>query len=175
MTMRIELKDYLDNDDIVEPSAEVIAAKMALDIQADAYMRMKELGLKQKDLAEAMEITPAAVSKMLSNESNLRFSTVARMAVALGCDVTSPQLVPLESGAPVKTTVTLASGTQVSMSISRVEDAPRSMKKTERTPTDPIDDEYRELCNQAKYSESINAGKEDSVTIHDLRMVGVAV
>ena len=155
MTMRIELKDFLGADDIIEPSAEVIAAKMALDIQAGAYMRMKELGLKQKDLAEAMEITPAAVSKMLSNESNLRFSTVARMAVALGCDV--------------------ASGTQVSMSISRVEDAPRALKKTERTSTDPIDDEYRELCNQAKYSESINAGKEDSVAIHDLRMVGVAV
>ncbi|MEI3376773.1 MAG: helix-turn-helix transcriptional regulator [Coriobacteriales bacterium] len=101
MTMKMTLDDFLGTEEFDEFTWELMAAKMTLDLLADVHIRMKELGIKQKDLADAMGVTPAAISKLLSNGSNPRFSTVAKLAEALGCDVVAPRLIPHEGRAPV--------------------------------------------------------------------------
>lgn len=96
MAMKVTLSDFLGTEEAIKHDWELISSKMTLDFLADVFVRMKELGIKQKDLAKAMGVTPAAVSKQLSNGSNPRFSTVAKLAEALGCDVVAPKLVPLD-------------------------------------------------------------------------------
>lgn len=101
MTMKMTRADFLGTEEVDEFTWELMAAKMTLDLLADVYARMKELGIKQKDLADALGVTPAAISKLLSNGSNPRFSTVAKLAEALGCDVVAPKLIPFEKKASV--------------------------------------------------------------------------
>lgn len=94
MAMRMTMAEFASDETLQETSPDVMASKMTLDFQADAYMRMKELGIKQKDLADILNVSPAAVSKMFSCDQNLRVSTMAKIAAALDCQIASPKLVP---------------------------------------------------------------------------------
>ena len=87
MAMKVSLEEFLGVDEAPKPSFETVAAKMALDFESEVFLYMKKLGLRQKDLAKLMGVTPAAVSKLLSNTSNLTFKTIAKIAVAMGCTV----------------------------------------------------------------------------------------
>lgn len=131
MAMKIDLNEFLGVEKADDPTAEVMTAKMTLDTLADVFMRMKDLGIRQKDLAEALGVTPAAVSKMLSNGSNPRFSTVAKVAEALGCDVVAPKLVPLESKIVDMSTSTLSSQRKAITAVYN---------------SDGIESEYEDLC-----------------------------
>lgn len=92
MTLQELMGDYFDMDAVISP--EVIEFSMNMHLQGEIYLRMKDLGMTQKELAQKMGISPAAVSKLLSRDSNMRLSTIARIASALGCDVAPIKLVP---------------------------------------------------------------------------------
>lgn len=94
MTMRISLEDFMGTDEIPRPSFEEIASTMALDFEASVFCRLKELGLKQKDIAERLGVSAATISKTLSSNSNMTFKTAAKIAAALGCTIQSPILQP---------------------------------------------------------------------------------
>ncbi|WP_307982183.1 helix-turn-helix transcriptional regulator [uncultured Senegalimassilia sp.] len=87
MAMKVSLEEFLGVDEAPKPSFETVAAKMALDFESEVFLHMKKLGIRQKDLAKLMGVTPPAVSKLLSNTSNLTFKTIAKIAVAMGCTV----------------------------------------------------------------------------------------
>lgn len=87
MAMRVSREEFLGVDVPLKPSFENVAAKMALDFEAEVFMRLKKLGLKRKDLAQLLGVSPAAVSKLLSEDSNMTLKTMAKVAVALGCEV----------------------------------------------------------------------------------------
>lgn len=87
MAMRVSREEFLGVDEPLKPSFENVAAKMALDFEVEVFMRLKKLGLKRKDLAQLLGVSPAAVSKLLSEDSNMTLKTMAKVAVALGCEV----------------------------------------------------------------------------------------
>ena len=64
-------------DELGIPEPDVIAAKMVLDFEGAVYLEMKRQGLRQKDLAQAMGVTAATVSKTLSETSNMTFKELS--------------------------------------------------------------------------------------------------
>lgn len=87
MAMKVSREEFLGIDEPLKPNFENVAAKMALDFEADVFMRLKELGLKRKDLARLLNVSPAAVSKLLTENSNMTLKTMAKIATALGCEI----------------------------------------------------------------------------------------
>lgn len=85
--MKVSRKEFLGIDEPLKPDFENVAAKMALAFEASVFLRLKELGLKQKDLAQLLSVSPAAVSKLLTENSNMTLKTMAKIAVALGCEI----------------------------------------------------------------------------------------
>lgn len=85
--MKVSREEFLGIDEPLKPNFENVAAKMALDFEADVFMRLKELGLKRKDLARLLNVSPAAVSKLLTENSNMTLKTMAKIATALGCEI----------------------------------------------------------------------------------------
>lgn len=109
MAMKVTLEEFLGTEAPTTPAAETMTEKMTIDTLSDVFLRMKELGINQKQLAERLGISASALSKLLSNGSNLRYSTVARLAAALDCDVVSPKLVPIETESTYESIGTLSS------------------------------------------------------------------
>lgn len=87
MAMKVSREEFLGVDEPLKPNYENVAAKMALGFEADVFMRLKELGLKRKDLARLLGVSPAAVSKLLTENSNMTLKTMAKIATALGCEI----------------------------------------------------------------------------------------
>ncbi len=50
-----------------------------------AYMALN--GIKMKDLAERLNVTPSNVTQMLEDGNNMYISSVQRIAEALGCNL----------------------------------------------------------------------------------------
>lgn len=48
--------------------------------------RMELLKMKRKDLAAAMEVSPARITAMLDGKNNFKLETLMRAAEALGCE-----------------------------------------------------------------------------------------
>lgn len=138
MTMKVTLEEFLGTEEAAAPAAETMTEKMTLDTLADVFSRMKKLGINQKQLAGKLSITASALSKLLSNGSNLRYSTVARLAAALDCDVVAPKLVPIET---VSTYESI--GTISSQMTSRTEVHRRISGKA-------LDIQYEMLCKQSR-------------------------
>lgn len=87
MAMRVSMSGFLGLPDDWKPTAEDIAAKMRLDFESSVFKRMRQMGMKKKDLAERVDKSPAAISKMLSGKSNLTIKTISKIASALDCTV----------------------------------------------------------------------------------------
>ena len=85
--MKVSREEFLGIDEPLKPNIETVAAKMAVDFEADVFMRLKELGLKRKDLARLLNVSPAAVSKLLTENSNMTLKTMDKIATALGCEI----------------------------------------------------------------------------------------
>lgn len=92
MAMKVSCEEFLGIDKPLKPSFENVAAKMALDFEAGVFLRLKELGLKRKDLARLLGVSPAAISKILAEDSNLTLRSMAKIATALGCEISSIHL-----------------------------------------------------------------------------------
>lgn len=86
MAKKITAEEILGLDEPLPPNVDTILFKLMLDFSIGVFVRLEELGLKQKDLAELLGVSPAAVSKMLSPTGNLSLRTMAKVAVALGCE-----------------------------------------------------------------------------------------
>lgn len=72
----------------VRLDADTMANEYAMDISATVYERMKQLGLKKKDLAERIGVSSAWVSKIIKGEQNVTLKTLARLEDALDIDMT---------------------------------------------------------------------------------------
>jgi transcriptional regulator with XRE-family HTH domain len=66
---------------------EDLAWDHAMEISASVYRRMEELGLKSKDLADLMGVTPGRISRILSGEQSMTLKTLARLESALGINM----------------------------------------------------------------------------------------
>ena len=68
-------------------TSEELAWDHAMEISGTIFQRMQDLGMKKKDLAERMGVSPARISHILSGEQNLTLSTLARLETALGINM----------------------------------------------------------------------------------------
>ena len=48
---------------------------------------LKQRGLKQNDLADRLGINRVSLSRLLSDKNDMMFSTIKKIAEAIGCDV----------------------------------------------------------------------------------------
>lgn len=92
MAMRMTVDEFVGKDVGNRSSAERIAFKLALDFEASVFSELEKRHMTRKDLARRMEISAPAVTKMLSKGSNLTLKSMAKIAAALGCDVTAAKL-----------------------------------------------------------------------------------
>lgn len=81
-------------------SSEELAWDHAMEISGSVYRRMQELGLKSKDLAARMGVSPARVSRILSGEQSMTLSTLARLETALELDMSQGFSHPVATPAP---------------------------------------------------------------------------
>lgn len=65
-------------------SAETIAYDHALDLAYLAVEEMRRQGIKKKELAERMDVTPQRLSNMLNTHCNMTLKTIAQFELALG-------------------------------------------------------------------------------------------
>jgi transcriptional regulator with XRE-family HTH domain len=68
-----------------------ISRTQAFALDLLAYMELN--GLKQKDVAKKMKVSPQQVNKILRAKSNITFETLDKIADALGVVVSSPKIV----------------------------------------------------------------------------------
>lgn len=156
MTMKITLEDFLGTEDIPAPSPDEIASTMALDFEASVFCKLKELGLKQKDIALRLGVSPATISKALSSSSNMTFKTAARIAAALDCDVRSPILKP-----SIRASLGTPTAWRLSVNASetsQTETCYRTFGEDDAT----IDESYRRLCAQNTFSKTSKSNMESS-------------
>ena len=88
-------EEILGLDEPIPPSLSSVLLKLQLSFQIGVFLRLKELNLQQKDLAKLLDVSPAAVSKMLTAGANLSLKTIAKVAAALGCDFEDLKMVPI--------------------------------------------------------------------------------
>lgn len=88
-------EETLGPDKPIPPSLSSVLLKLQLSFQIGVFLRLKELNLQQKDLAKLLDVSPAAVSKMLTAGANLSLKTIAKVAAALGCDFEDLKMVPI--------------------------------------------------------------------------------
>lgn len=69
--------------DDIKLDSEELAWDHAMDISGAVFRRMKELGLRKKDLAQRMGVKPARISRILSGEQSMTLRTIARLETAL--------------------------------------------------------------------------------------------
>lgn len=99
--------------DLVRPRAKVLAREHR-KLRADLLRVRHENGLSQADVAELMDITPQAVSKLERYDADLKLSTLRRYANAVGaliehtveCD--RGQSIPLSAESPWGTAPTIS-------------------------------------------------------------------
>lgn len=65
-------------------SAETIAYDHALELAYLAAEEMQRQGIKKKELAERMGVTPQRLSNMLNTQSNMTLKSIAQFELALG-------------------------------------------------------------------------------------------
>ena len=61
------------------------AERMAVTFLADLNGRMQALGMSNSDLARAAQVSPAYVTKLFRGPSNVSLETIAKLALAVGC------------------------------------------------------------------------------------------
>ncbi len=64
-------------------SADDLVYDHKMDISASVYLRMKELGLTQTELAERMGVDRSQVCRILAGKMNVTLKTIARLEDAL--------------------------------------------------------------------------------------------
>ncbi|MCF7811961.1 helix-turn-helix domain-containing protein [bacterium] len=72
-----------------------IAASLSIDITEQLYVRMKELGLSQRELARRIGRSQPYVCKLLNDGSNMTLLTLVKLVQALEMKVEMPVLKPV--------------------------------------------------------------------------------
>ena len=84
--------DYLES---LRDTPEYIAAGLYDEFTESVWSIRRQKGMKQKDIAEKMGVSPPYLSKQLSGKQKLTISAICKIAHALDCDV-KIELVPKE-------------------------------------------------------------------------------
>lgn len=92
MCEQVDVEKIMEAD--CPETAETMGFRLSTEYATQVMLEVKRRGMKLKDLASLMGVSQATLSRMLSSTSNMTMKTVARLAVALGCDAEAPRLLP---------------------------------------------------------------------------------
>lgn len=97
-TNHIQVADWL-YDDYAELQTDptFVAEQLILDIVVQIATVMEDEGIVQKELAEELDISPSAMSQLLSGQQNVSLKRLVKVALALGMRWDVPKLIPFES------------------------------------------------------------------------------
>lgn len=97
-TDHIQVADWLHDDFVaLQTDPTFVAEQLILDIVVQIAAVMEEEGIAQKDLAEELDISPSALSQLLSGQQNVSLKRLVKVAMALGMRWEVPKLVPFDS------------------------------------------------------------------------------
>lgn len=69
-----------------------LAQKLSVQFARNVEDMMSKKELKQKDLAEKMNVSTAYISKVLNGNINMTLATMSKIAKALDCNISEPVL-----------------------------------------------------------------------------------
>lgn len=75
-----------------EETPETLAYDLSAQFSSQVSQRLDEAGMTLKELSEKMGVAQPSLCKMLGPKSNMTMKTVAKIALALDCDVAAPEL-----------------------------------------------------------------------------------
>lgn len=75
-----------------EETPETLAYDLSSKFSSQVMVELDSRGMSMRELAEKMGIKQPTLTRMLGPKSNMTLKTVARIALALGCDVEEPKL-----------------------------------------------------------------------------------
>lgn len=73
-----------------EETPETMAYDMSAQFSAQVSAMLDEKGMSYKDLADRMDVAQSTLCKMLGPKSNMTMKTMAKIAMALGCECSAP-------------------------------------------------------------------------------------
>ena len=75
--------------------------RMSVEIVKRIHFLLKEKGMSQTDLANALEKSPSEVSKWLSGMHNFTLKSLAKLEIVLGAPIIAHVQLPVEQPKPV--------------------------------------------------------------------------
>jgi transcriptional regulator with XRE-family HTH domain len=82
------------------PAAEAAEVDAPYLLAANVFRARKALGLSQEALALSLGVSQPRIAQIERGDANLRIGTLARLAVALGCDIRDLLAPPASTAAP---------------------------------------------------------------------------
>ena len=84
--MKRDIQGYRHFRQVIDETPEYIKTQVRwqYDISDRIYRRLKELGMTQKEFAEKMHTSPAAVNRWIGGGQNFTISTLAKISSVLG-------------------------------------------------------------------------------------------
>ena len=77
----------------LEETPDTLCYELSSQFGNQVLKELKKKNMTISDLARAIGVKPPTVTEWLSPDANLTMKTVAKIALALDCDVLAPQLV----------------------------------------------------------------------------------
>jgi transcriptional regulator with XRE-family HTH domain len=93
------MKTFAEIYDALKDTQGYQVEELSLAFTESILLRMEELSLSGKDLADRMGSTKPYVSKLLKGKNNFTLETLVKLARALECRIEPPQLLPNEKQA----------------------------------------------------------------------------
>jgi transcriptional regulator with XRE-family HTH domain len=93
------MKTFAEIYDALKGTLGYQVEELSLAFTESILLRMEELSLSGKDLADRMGSTKPYVSKLLKGKNNFTLETLVKLARALECRIEPPQLLPNEKQA----------------------------------------------------------------------------
>lgn len=94
MARRYDIAATLGDDFEFELTPDVLAYEISMEYSSQIVRRCSEVGITLTELAKRMNTSVSTLSEKL-NGQNLTLKSVAALAIAVGCDVEAPALVPI--------------------------------------------------------------------------------
>lgn len=91
MARKYDIEATLGADFEFELTPELLAYELSMDFSNQIIKRCTEMNVSLGEFASRMGIGPSTLSEKL-NGQNLTLKSIASMAIALGCDVSAPEL-----------------------------------------------------------------------------------
>jgi transcriptional regulator with XRE-family HTH domain len=93
MARKYDIAQMLGDDFEFELTPDALAYELSMDFANQVVKQCDKMGLSLTDLSNLLGLSASTLSEKL-NGQNLTLKSIAALALALGCDVRAPELIP---------------------------------------------------------------------------------